>query len=582
MLHKRLTILLLFTFLQAIIFAQSITQLLDSAEHYTFSNYSKSIFFATKASDLARIQNNDTLRGKAILKIGIASYLVGKHDEALSKYFEAEKIFIAINNKDAIAQTYNEIGILYIKNNKIDQAKQILTKAITLKKNTNINQTFATSYNNLGRAFEAENNIDSAEYFYKIALKNYYNINDSLGISYSLDYLSSIYIRQQKYDEAERNLLESIKIKRNLNDKTGQAIAINNLGELYFIKEDYKIALSYFKSAQESAKLLDFTDLEANTFKMQAAVYEKLNDYKNAFYATQQYNELNKKILDDKRLKNIEEFEAKYDTEKKENKIIQQNLKISRTNILLFALFIILILTTITFYLFYNRRKLQQEKNLQEQLIKAEEKRSKAIIESEENERQRLARELHDGVGQLLTATKLNLSTLSHFDNDIDNNKFKNSLDILDDSIKEIRNISHNMVPDVLLKFGLQKAIENFINRINQTKKININFECNAFEESKLDNTAKLMLYRIIQESVNNTIKYADATVLNIIISADEMEFSLMIEDNGKGFDIKNALEKDGIGLKNIQIRTDYLKGKLEIDSSPQNGTTIIIEIPLT
>ena len=90
------------------------------------------------------------------------------------------------------------------------------------------------------------------------------------------------------------------------------------------------------------------------------------------------------------------------------------------------------------------------------------------------------------------------------------------------------------------------------------------------------------MLYRIIQESVNNTIKYAEATNLNIIISADETEFSLMIEDDGIGFDVKNALEKDGIGLKNIQIRTDYLKGKLEIDSSPQNGTTIIIESPLS
>jgi two-component system NarL family sensor kinase len=133
-----------------------------------------------------------------------------------------------------------------------------------------------------------------------------------------------------------------------------------------------------------------------------------------------------------------------------------------------------------------------------------------------------------------------------------------------------------------LLNFGFVRAVQDFISRVNQTNKLKIHFESNGFEESMLDNTGKLMLYRIIQESVNNTIKYAEATQISIQLSADTTEISLLMEDNGKGFDVDEAKQKGGIGLRNIQLRTDYLKGKLDIESSPKNGTTIIIEIPLS
>jgi two-component system NarL family sensor kinase len=250
---------------------------------------------------------------------------------------------------------------------------------------------------------------------------------------------------------------------------------------------------------------------------------------------------------------------------------------------LLVVLLAALVLSFFLFRLFYYRYKFKQEQKLQQELVKEELKRSKAILESEENERQRLARELHDGVGQLLSASKLNLSSLtSNKCTPEEKLRLQQSMDTLDDSIKEIRYISHNMVPDVLLNFGFVRAVQDFISRVNQTNKLKIHFESNGFEESMLDNTGKLMLYRIIQESVNNTIKYAEATQISIQLSADTTEISLLMEDNGKGFDVDEAKQKGGIGLRNIQLRTDYLKGKLDIESSPKNGTTIIIEIPLS
>lgn len=157
-----------------------------------------------------------------------------------------------------------------------------------------------------------------------------------------------------------------------------------------------------------------------------------------------------------------------------------------------------------------------------------------------------------------------------------------NSMKIIDDSITEIRSISHNMVPDALQKNGLVFAVDNFIEKLNQLKEQEISFEYYGYVENMLDDAAKLMLYRIIQEAVNNAIKYAEASTIAVQLSADEHEISLIIEDNGKGFDIENIKSKNGIGLRNMQLRTDYLHGKLNIESSEKNGTTLIVEIPLS
>ena len=249
------------------------------------------------------------------------------------------------------------------------------------------------------------------------------------------------------------------------------------------------------------------------------------------------------------------------------------------------SLSVIFILTLFAFYLLYNRYKLKQQTKLQQELFNEQQKRAEAVLEAEEMERQRIARDLHDGVGQLLSATKLNFNAITNditLDNKQTEEKLHKSISMIDDSIKEIRNISHNMMPATLQHFGIIKAIEEFTDRMNLAGKSNINFEYFEVDEDKLNSTFKLMLYRITQEIINNTIKHADASNINIQLIGDENELVLTIEDNGTGFDVQKAMKEEGIGLKNIQLRVDYLKGILNIDSTIGKGTTTIIEIPLS
>ena len=207
---------------------------------------------------------------------------------------------------------------------------------------------------------------------------------------------------------------------------------------------------------------------------------------------------------------------------------------------------------------------------------------TKAVIEAEENERKRIAGDLHDGVGQMMSAARMNLSALSHsigFTNDEQRKNYDRVVSLIDESCNEVRIVSHNMMPNALIKSGLVPAVKEFIDRIDKNI-IQINLYSEGFNK-KTDSNIETVLYRVIQESVNNVIKHAKATELDISMIKEINSISITIEDNGKGFEINRRKNFDGIGLKNIQSRVEYLKGSVEWDSAPEKGTLVAIYIPV-
>lgn len=207
---------------------------------------------------------------------------------------------------------------------------------------------------------------------------------------------------------------------------------------------------------------------------------------------------------------------------------------------------------------------------------------TKAVLEAEERERQRIAQDLHDGVGQMMSAVKLNLSAfqseLQITDEQI-KNKFENIFSLVDDSCKEVRSVSHNMMPNALLKNGLSTAVREFLNKIDSNA-LEVNLYVEGLDEH-LNSDVEIMLYRVIQECVNNAVKHAGASKLDLSIIREEKNLSVSIEDNGKGFDTSDMDLFSGIGLKNIISRVEYLKGNIEFDAKENKGTAIIIHVPL-
>lgn len=544
-------------------------------------NFNLAISNNEKALTIFSAIKDDTLSAKTYSGLGVNYWQRGENDKALIYLFKALKLHEELRLKKEIAASYNQISMVYQSQEKIPLAEEFADKALTIVKDLDPNITNISVFHNLANINGMQGKYSEALMYDSIGLSWCDKVNVEFNKSMFYDNMANCYLFSGNFPKSIQYHLKAIAIDSTFKNNKQMGDSYSNLAAVYEELHDFDKAIFYYDKSVELCKKSGYKIGVKNALDNLSKLFYKLNNSEKAYLYLKQSMLMKDSIINNNSEQKIAELQTLFDTEKKKQEIAQQALKISQRNILLIILFFILMFSLITYYILYNRYKLKQERKLKDELIKEEEKRSKAVLESEENERQRLARELHDGVGQMLSAAKLNLTTIKDINLD-DENTLNNSIEILDDSIKEIRNISHNMVPDVLLKFGLKKAIKDFIDKINQTKIINIHFECIGCKEDYLNDTSKLMLYRIIQESVNNTIKYAAATQLNVQLASDDSEITLIMEDNGNGFDVQKAMEKDGIGLKNMQLRTDYLKGKMEINSSPNKGTTIFIEIPLS
>jgi two-component system, NarL family, sensor kinase len=202
-----------------------------------------------------------------------------------------------------------------------------------------------------------------------------------------------------------------------------------------------------------------------------------------------------------------------------------------------------------------------------------------SMLKGQEEERSRLAKDLHDGLGGLLSGVKFSLINMKQNlivtpDNMV---VFERSLDMIDTSIQELRRVAHNMMPEILLKYGLDEAVKEYCDKINATGLIKINYQSHGLED-RVEKTAEIIVYRIIQELLNNILKHSGATEGFVQLVRQENRLNIVVEDNGRGFAVDQTAGKKGAGLSNVRSRVDYLKGQLEIHSEPGKGTLVNIE----
>jgi signal transduction histidine kinase len=206
----------------------------------------------------------------------------------------------------------------------------------------------------------------------------------------------------------------------------------------------------------------------------------------------------------------------------------------------------------------------------------------KVVLESQESERKRFARDLHDGFGQLITAVKIMLSQMHSSSSEQERSEIAlKSNEVLDSMHAQLREIAHNLMPEQLMEEGLEAALRDYARRI--TKNTDIQIEVNTFGLNKtLNQAVEINLYRIIQEWINNVIKYSGAKNMSLQLTGFDNEINLLIEDNGQGFDKEKLLKSSGWGWKNIQSRLEAINGKLEIDSKEgSRGTSFILDFPV-
>lgn len=238
----------------------------------------------------------------------------------------------------------------------------------------------------------------------------------------------------------------------------------------------------------------------------------------------------------------------------------------------------------ILFVVYYNRKQSEQKLALQ---IKENELQQRLLLNSlevQEVERRRIARDLHDEVGALLSVTKMSFNGLGKKikDETLHADLLK-SRKLLEDAIATVRRISKELIPSTLESFGLVAALEDFLNRVKESTELNINFESGIQEGVRFTAKQELMIFRIVQELTNNAVKHAEATELEIRLAfVPQQGLKMIFFDNGQGFDFESTNSKNmGLGLRNIESRVNVIKGSFNVVSTPQTGSRFTVIIPL-
>lgn len=584
---------------------------------YIFDDVDKGREFASRAQQKAQQINFKKGEAKALIRLGIAHDISAKFDSALVCYDQALKLYVLINDAKGMASCYNNKAMIY--SNQSNYQKAIELYVFALKQFENLNDklgqgnalnnisvlyndlnkqqlalkyarqalsVFASikdekgigaAYTNIALSYD-DINKDSVIFYLLKAISIKEKMNDNYGLGISYNDLALKYGELKLYNQSFYYFNKAYQIKKEFEDEFGQASILINMSSVYGQQNNVNAQLNYLLQAYAIAQKLNNIRLLHRSTASLSEAYRKRKDWEKAYSFLGISNTYRDTVLNEDNQKLVAEIEAKYQTEKKDLIIANNELELlssavkikqSKTQITLLVVALITLVMGVGLIWIIIR---ERQKNAKvQQRIAQEKEQNQAVLAAEDLERKRIAKDLHDSAGQQLAAVKLSLSALSQT-----NPSLTKIITQLDNAIKEVRTISHSMMPVALLNNDLESAISELANQVNASSKIRVETHFTSIP-GNLPPVTQSNLYRVVQEGVSNVLKHAQATMLTLQLIAHDNQLVIMIEDNGIGFNAEKAAT--GLGIQNIKSRVSMRNGEVHFDSG--NGTTITIEIPL-
>ncbi|SFH12433.1 ATP-binding protein [Pedobacter insulae] len=462
---------------------------------------------------------------------------INENDEEAIKYYKkGYNILEKIKDTTIIANLASNTAIYVKKTNNFPEARKWALKAIQLAEQHHNPSAFSYGNYIMGTT---EKDLDKSLSYIKKAVDKAREFQYLSILGDALDIYGTKLSEKGRHEEAKRSIEEAIKIHLKSGYNTGLYSAYANAGIIYYNASDYKTSSEYYKK----------------------------------------FKELYDKILPEENKKRINDLNTKYKTEKKEKTIAEQELKIQkqRSNLLYAILGSALFITMLGGIFIYNR-KAQQLK-----LKRLQQEKENAILNSfilgEERERGRISHELHDGVAAMIGAAKMSLESIPHLSPEKQLAQLAKVTGILENTHADVRHIAHNLFPTVLEKEGLVKATEQFASELNETKLINVKVTDKDSKAQKLSQQLQLMLFRVIQELVNNIIKHAQAQHAVITFSNHPNGLQIDVLDDGIGYE--ESTGSGGQGLYSITQRIKSIGGEFKIITTGDKGSQATTTIPV-
>lgn len=531
--------------------------------------------------------------GSSKSKIGSIYIEQSKYEEALKYHQEALAVFEELEDKQAIGQTLNNICHIHKSMGNYEKMKEYALRATEIFTEIDFTYGLGSSYGNIGVYYQKTNKPDSSVFWNLKARELLLKVNALQDVSICDNNLGVAYRLMGDNEKGLSYYLEAYELSKQTDDPAGMAQYGTNIGSVYNDLGAYEKAKIYLLEALPFTEQHQLDKLRSQIYDVLSDSYKGLGDIEKAFYYRKRYEGLKDSIFNDDRLAKFSEMEVKYETEKKEkenreltikNQEAQLKIKEAEKDALLKrnwmvggGMLCVIVILLIVFY-YYRKRKTEQQL-YQQKIIEEREEGLKAVFIATEEERKRIAKDLHDGVGQQLSGLKMAWQKFSSETKDEKQNEKINQLArILDDAAADVRTISHQMMPKVLGEVGLAAAIEDMLGKSLGNTAIRYQFEEYGLE-NRLAENIELSVYRICQEMVNNIIKHSGATQVNVQLFVNKGFLILVVEDNGTGMDAEE--ESDGIGLKNISSRISTISGEINWEPGPESGTVATIRVPL-
>jgi len=554
---------------------------LEASEYFT-----KSLALSEKAADSLGIANS-------LNALGAVASEQALNDSAINYYLKMIRICENKRYEKILLKGYINIGYTYEELGAYDKALYYFRESIKLSKKFNKFRNLSQGYNGMGNIYYQKKEFDSAWNCYTRAVGISLKSGFEIGIGDGYIGLGNISVERGKYSQAFKYFEMAKPYYRQTEYGHGLLLVFKSEGHVYEKLGNYNKALAIYDTVLNLTKKYGLLSRTKETYFNIFMVYKLKGNFKKAFEYYEFYNEVKDSIFNMEKEKAITELELKYEKEKyttrnlalkNENleKDIYLKKRTNQRNIILFSGSgsVVILIFIVAFYVQRNRKDRIISQHKIQQL--EEEKKllaARSIVEGQEEERKRIAAELHDGLGILLSSAKIQFTSLR--DKTPENIPLiDRASKLLEQATSDVRRISHNMMPGLLTKFGFFEAIEEIIEQIDESDNLNAKVIIDG-EKSRLPENTEIMLFRIVQEMVNNTLKHAEAKNISLKISVSPDKISIHYNDDGKGFIPEEKSESKSIGLVTIKSRVKYLNGELKLKTAPGKGVIYDFEIPL-
>jgi signal transduction histidine kinase len=500
-------------------------------------------------------------------------------------------------NKAFLGRNYYHLALGFKNLQEHAKAEMYLKKTISTLKPVNTPQYLAMAYQSLsenytllGKVKQAKAYLDSMKVLLKPYPKNEmwldYYAGEALRLTVALQFDSSLAV-----------ISRGVLLAENLKEEYAKDRLLHQKFYALYHKNEKLQAIKVALDLTQHKKFMAFQINKSQIYYGLALTYEEVKDMPNAHKWLKKYSELSDSLNSSKLKETVNSLEIKYRTAENQKQIVLLNAKNEKVSLdaknnrltswLLGVTCIFLFILAILGWFFYRNSKkltLQKDLNHQQELKDIDRQQQLKLVQvmlnAKEDEQNRVARDLHDGLGGMLAVSKINLAHYAQENKNTDAD-LHNVITQLGNSMGELRRIAHNMMPEMLLKLGLEASLRDLCETV-ASEKLKVTFHYLGISNN-LKAQEQINIYRIVQEAIANATKHSDAQNLLLQCSQNENIFFITIEDDGKGFDTNHIDNFEGIGLSNIKSRVEYLKGKIEILSGEnKKGTSINIELYVT